>query len=118
MIREKMTQMGIDPEKHFDNYLTFWKEVYNLDEKTATFKKDKKDLKLTFIEKNIVTHENKFTSVDNLDELFSFERTVDFEKSDPIFSTLFGTTPQGYIVDDKTGAIIDTLQEHEFAVYT
>lgn len=117
MIKEQMKEFWIDAEKHFPAYLVFWKQVYDLDSKKAVFIKDGKEFTLTFLDKQIITHENRFRSIDRLDNLFSFERTIDFSRSDPLFSTLFWPTPQAYILDDKTWATLDTLQQGEFSIY-
>jgi hypothetical protein len=116
MIKAQCKEFGIE-EKYFDNYLKFWKQIYDLNNKEAKLSIGDKTFSL-YADKQLITHPDKFTSVDNLDRLFSFERTIDFKKSDPIFSTLFWNTPQAYIVDDKNWGILDTINyEYDIPVY-
>lgn len=117
LIKAQFDTCGID-QKHFPAYLTFWKQVYDLDSKQATFVVDGREMIMNFTDKKLLTHPDKFSSSDNLDTLFSFERTIDFKNSDPLFGKLFWNTPQTYILDDITGEIIDTVQQNnDLAIY-
>jgi hypothetical protein len=117
LIKTQFAKFGIE-EKYFPAYLDFWKQVYNLESNEASLTLWEGKKFTLYADKKLITHPNKFRSIDDLDNLFSFERTIDFEKSDPIFNTLFWNTPQAYIVDDTSGGIIDTINyENDIPIY-
>jgi hypothetical protein len=117
LIKEQFTTFGIE-NKHFPAYLNFRKQVYRLESNEATLTLWEDKVFTLYADKKLITHPDKFRSLDNLDQLFSFEWTIDFEKSHDIFKTLFWNTPQAYIVDDKHWGILDTINyEHDIPIY-
>lgn len=122
MIKAWMEQEQI-PTEYFEAYLSFWKQVYDIEQKQATFVvgegEKQKTMQLFFKDKNLIPHPEKCTGPDRFDQLFSRDRTIDFAKSSKTFGSLFGNQPTWYITDDRTGEIIDTLDHNnDIAVYT